>query len=712
MAHAAAPAAPKSFTVGRATDDVRKINVSWKPVTGADHYVVESIAGNVESVINVPSSALSYTLDAPDACSSYKIRVGAADADGNTSSTTYWTVKSLAPTYISGVTNGREDDGTTAWESWKAPSWAGESPLTGYHVVFSRVSDGGVIADETITDTTFRYKGVDPARAYNIAVSTVNAYGQCTPAKSTIDRFRPAEVTDLVVQRRADAASTVEVLWKPATNGPTPAYYLISYGQDKITSSLKVDATATKATLNLDAAKSWMIEVKAYNANGGSNAVSGSVPVWKPSSTPAPVTPPTSVPAPGATPSTPASSAPAPADPSAAPGTPGEPGTDSSTTTTTVTTGSDRTPPTITTTLSQASKNGWFRSAVTIHFNCADSDSAIATCPADVVADKDGYGLKFSGTAVDKAGNTATITQALSIDQTPPTVTAKVTGTKSAEGWYTAAPSIHYTCTDTVSGYNTVNVCPTDTTVTSDGVNQKITGTAWDKAGNSATDSVIINLDRTLPVIKASVIGGDANADGWYTTAPTVHFTCTDTGSGLATCPADVKVTTNGAGQKVTGTAVDKAGNASTATISVNVDLVGREDAAVSYDSTCTLAVTKAASTCGVKFSTQPGTRINLPDVFDIKHTEYPEGTYWSTQVAVTVTNDTATAREFRVRYQDVQDGDRVWVERAIFTDGQPGNVVPAGTSRVMVFDVWYNAVSDSSDVPDDLTLDFGYELA
>ena len=136
-----------------------------------------------------------------------------------------------------------------------------------------------------------------------------------------------------------------------------------------------------------------------------------------------------------------------------------------------------------------------------------------------------------------------------------------------------------------------------------------------------------------------------------------------------------------------------------------------REDPAVSYDSTCTLAVAKSASTCGVKLSTAPGTRINLPDVFDIKHTEYPEGTYWSTQVAVTVTNDTATAREFRVRYADVQDGDRVWVERAIFTDGQPNNVVPANSSRVMVFDVWHNVVS-GSDVPDDLTLDFGFELA
>jgi hypothetical protein len=549
--YAAAPEAPKSFTAARAASDMKKINLAWKAVPGADHYVIETVAGNVESVVNVPASSLSYTVDASDICTSYKIRVGAADAAGNTTSTTYWTLKSLAPTYISGVTNGREDDGTTIWESWKAPASAGESPLTGYHVVFSRVSDGGVMADEVVTDTTYRYKGVDPARAYNVSVTTMNAYGECSPAKSTVDRYRPADVTNLTVERRADAPGTVEVLWKPAAGGLTPDYYLVSYGQDKMIKSVRIDAPATRATLSLDIAKPWTIEVKAYNANGGSNAVTGSVPVW----TPAPVTPPTSEPA--------------PVDPSA---TPGEPGGDSSTTSTTVNTGSDRTPPTISTSLSTTPKNGWFRSAVTIHFTCSDSGSAIATCPADLVVDKDGYASKYSGTAVDNAGNTTTITQPLSIDQTPPTVTAKVTGDKNADGWYTSAPTVHYTCTDTVSGYNTLNVCPTDITVTADGASQKITGTAWDKAGNTAPESVIVSLDRTAPVIKATVIGATPNADGWYTAAPTVHFTCSDPTSGIVSCPADIKVTKDGLGQEFTGSTSDKAGNSSTATATINLD--------------------------------------------------------------------------------------------------------------------------------------------
>ena len=58
-----------------------------------------------------------------------------------------------------------------------------------------------------------------------------------------------------------------------------------------------------------------------------------------------------------------------------------------------------------------------------------------------------------------------------------------------------------------------------------------------------------------------------------------------------------------------------------------------------------------------------------------------------------------------------MQDGDRVWVERAIFTDGLPGNVVPANSSRPSRSTSGTTCVS-GADVPDDLTLDFGFELA
>ena len=288
----AAPIAPKGLTVARMTSDVHKIQMNWKPVADADHYVVDIVAGDVQTVINVPSSTTAYTIDAPDACTSFKMRVGAADAVGATSSTGYTFVKSLTPSTVMGMVTERQEEGTVAAATWRVPAWTGHTPLTGYHVVFTRMADGVVLSDTTGPETSFRFPGADPARAYTLSVTSVNGYGECWTAKSLVDRFRPAEPTGLVVQRRADAPGTVELVWQAPGYGPAPSYYQVGYGQSKITNLVRVDAATTSHALTLDPARSWMIELKAYNGNGGSNAVSGVVPAVE--SAPAPV--PTPVP--------------------------------------------------------------------------------------------------------------------------------------------------------------------------------------------------------------------------------------------------------------------------------------------------------------------------------------------------------------------------------------------------------------------------------
>ncbi|MFI5495102.1 Neogenin [Actinoplanes sp. NPDC051859] len=570
---------PGGFKAARSADDVQKINVAWKAVPGADHFVVDTIAGAVQTVVNVPTSTLNYTVDAANNCDAYKVRVGTADATGTVISTNYWSFKSAAPGYVSGLAVNREDDGQVIAADWKTPSNPGLTPVTGYRVVLTRTADGVVLYDETSMDTSFRYPGADPARSYSLQVTPKNEYGACNTAKWTVDRFRPADPTDLVVERRADAPGTVEVVWKAGTSaGPAATYYQVGYGETKVTKYVKVDVPTTTAMLSLDPAKTWVVEVKAYNANGGSNPASGSVPTWAPAETP-------TVPAPTATsepePTTPAAT-PTPT-PTASGGTGGtgtgssggstaDSGVETTHSTTTVSTGSDRTPPTIVPTLSATTKNGYFRSAVTIRFTCADAASSIASCTAPITVSKDGAGQRFSGTAVDAAGNTATVTLTLAVDQTPPSVSSTVKGDKNAAGWYKTPPMVQYTCSDTVSGVNTLAICPADTPLAIDGANHSVTGTATDKAGNTSTDTVIINLDQVAPVITATV-QGDVNADGWYTTAPTIHYTCTDLTSGVAECPADRKVTEDGVGKEITGKAVDKAGNVASATVKLNVDV-------------------------------------------------------------------------------------------------------------------------------------------
>ncbi|RZU54397.1 hypothetical protein EV385_6348 [Krasilnikovia cinnamomea] len=549
VATAAAPAAPTGFAVARAGDDPHKVQMSWKPVTGADHYTLDIVDRDVQSVVTLPANVTSYTLDNPDPCSSYKIRVGAADAAGLTTSTGYTTLRSLTPSAVLGQTTGHEDNGATGLVTWNAPNWSGYTALTGYHVVFTRLSDNKVLANKRSTDRTFRFD-VDPAGTYNVEVTAENEFGGCLTAKSLLDKYRPADPTNLVVERKADAPELANVTWKAPSGQPTPTYYQVQYGLTAMQATVKVDASSTSTVLKLDPTKAWNLEIRSYNANGGSNQLKGTVPVWDgttaaaspaPSASPVPTTAPTTA-APSPSPSQPASTAPS---------------------------GSDKTPPTITATLSQQPVNFWHRAPVTIHYTCSDTQSGIATCPDDVTVRTNGAGQTIVGTAFDKAGNSASVPVTLNIDQIAPRVTASVSGDANGDGWYTRTVTVHFTCTD--EGSSTLLSCPPDEKVNTDGVGRTVTGTAIDRAGNTATATLTLNVDLDAPEITAKVIG-DVSPDGWYRTPPTVHFTCKDTGSGIADCPADQKVDGEGADRTVSGTATDKAGNAATASVMVSLD--------------------------------------------------------------------------------------------------------------------------------------------
>ena len=62
-----------------------------------------------------------------------------------------------------------------------------------------------------------------------------------------------------------------------------------------------------------------------------------------------------------------------------------------------------------------------------------------------------------------------------------------------------------------------------------------------------------------------------------------------------------------------------------------------------------------------VFFSHIVGHHVSLPDVFGIDETASGWPGYWSTKVSLTIVNDTASNQEFRIRYADQQDGNRVW---------------------------------------------------
>ena len=222
---------------------------------------------------------------------------------------------------------------------------------------------------------------------------------------------------------------------------------------------------------------------------------------------------------------------------------------------------------------------GWNNGSVVAHFTCTDAGSGIATCPADQTVSTDGANQTVTGTATDRAGNTASATSPpFSIDRTPPTILVELipSGISTAifplptRSFYNGPVTAHFVCSDSGSG---IASCPADQILVGEGSNLTVTGTAIDKAGNTASvTSPPFGIDLSAPSISVT-LSPPANANGWNNGAVTARFSCNDAGSGIESCPSDQTVSTEGANQTVSGTATDKAGNSATASVTVNIDL-------------------------------------------------------------------------------------------------------------------------------------------
>ena len=133
-----------------------------------------------------------------------------------------------------------------------------------------------------------------------------------------------------------------------------------------------------------------------------------------------------------------------------------------------------------------------------------------------------GAGQSVSGTATDVAGNTKSVTvNGINIDSAAPAIFSQVLSSPNQFGWYNAAGvTVRFTCTDNLSGLTrcgTRNVsgaplsATDNVTVTTEGRNQTIPGTAIDRAGLSATNvSPAVSIDRTAPNVAITTPAGSA----------------------------------------------------------------------------------------------------------------------------------------------------------------------------------------------------------
>ena len=134
--------------------------------------------------------------------------------------------------------------------------------------------------------------------------------------------------------------------------------------------------------------------------------------------------------------------------------------------------------------------------------------------------------------ATDNAGNAATPrTIAIRIDRTNPTITGASLPAANAGGWNKTDVLVSFTCLDARSGIAT---CSGPVTLSSEGADQTVTGTASDNAGNTASATVAhISIDKTAPRTTATRTPA-ANAAGWNRGPVTVALAATDALSGVA----------------------------------------------------------------------------------------------------------------------------------------------------------------------------------
>ncbi|HVX24030.1 MAG TPA: hypothetical protein VG992_01670 [Candidatus Saccharimonadales bacterium] len=343
----------------------------------------------------------------------------------------------------------------------------------------------------------------------------------------------------------------------------------------------------------------------------------------------------------------------------------------------TVTVVYDTTKPSITYTVSPVpNASGWNSGSVEVMFNCSDALSGVASCTSPAIFMNEGVDQTVTGTAVDNAGNSMSVTTGpVNIDGTAPTMSAAswddnsitpagtatltVTATDSlsgvaggeyyidntdpgngngttmtyadgkltssfsglAAGTYTinyraedvagnwdlaeattlvvapappsdltaqsptnSAPVLNWAAVDGAESYNiyrdgvliasTSQDHYTDSSLSSDGsYSYYVTAKAGEvESANSNTVSVV--YDTTAPNISYMLSPNSPNGtNNWYTSNVTVTYTCSDTGSGVASCTSPTTLNTDGTNQVVTGVATDNAGNSkSVATSAVKID--------------------------------------------------------------------------------------------------------------------------------------------
>jgi Bacterial pre-peptidase C-terminal domain len=248
------------------------------------------------------------------------------------------------------------------------------------------------------------------------------------------------------------------------------------------------------------------------------------------------------------------------------------------------TTGCDVTPPTVSLVSPVNGAHVKQGAEVPVTFSCADTGgSGLASCVGSVASgtllDTTQLGpVSVTVTARDNADNETVITNTVTVeDQTKPTITL----TAPAAGTYELGQRVlaDYSCADEPGGSG-LESCDgsvaTGAAVDTASLGQKtFTVNASDHAGNTESKSVSYTVvdTRAPSIVVTTPAPGAVYAVGEQVTA---NYSCSDDGSGIATCDGSVangaSLDTGSAGEKTfTVNAIDKAGNPASKSVTYTV---------------------------------------------------------------------------------------------------------------------------------------------
>ncbi|MBI4932966.1 MAG: pre-peptidase C-terminal domain-containing protein [Actinobacteria bacterium] len=261
----------------------------------------------------------------------------------------------------------------------------------------------------------------------------------------------------------------------------------------------------------------------------------------------------------------------------------------------------------------------WNNTPVRVLSTCGPDVSGIS-CPTPIVVSTNGAGQTVPVSVQDVAGNvTSKTSRVINIDQVPPTLTWNAPANGAIVNTFTRP-----TCSasDGLSGLNGACAVEVSEPVSLTGYNQYTATTlVADKAGNtsSLTSTWKVKMDLNPPNVVVTETAAP-NSAGWWKSAVTFSFTCTDVSPGMAVggCPAPVTKDAEGAGQTVTVTATDLSGNDNIVSFLVNIDLTAPTITATAPTSvglldtvTVTCAATDALS--GINFAASNCTDRTFP---------------------------------------------------------------------------------------------------